>query len=600
MKQENTLKTRQDQLDSDTWDASSIYKNIEAWEKDFNEIAAKLPLLEQAKGKIKVSAKSCREVLDLFYETYRKAELVYTYTKCLIDVDTTNQASSALSQRAMQLFTRISAATSFLRPEIMDLPEATAQSYLEDKSLESYQRVLAEILRFRPHVLTDKEEKLLALGSEALSGAERIFSKLTNADFDFGTIAWQGQALPLSHSTFSLYLKDQNQELRKLAHQSYYGVYRAHENSITEMLVASIERDVFHARARNYSSAREASLFSDNIKPEVYDNLVTSVSTGIACLHRYYQFRKQTLGLKTQNIYDTYVPIVEKVETNIAFDEGIEILLSALRPLGEDYVSVLSTGLKEARWCDRYENKGKISGAYSGGCHDTYPFILMNYKATDIRDLFTLAHEAGHSMHSYYARKNQAYQDSDYTIFVAEVASTFNEQLLFRELKKRYAHKPEMLKFLTNQQIDDIKATFFRQTMFAEFERDTHATMERHEPLTLEVLRKIYRKLLEKYFGPSVTISELDELEFLRIPHFYHAFYVYKYATGISAAIALSQKVMQGDVVARDRYLSFLKTGGAKYPLEVLSEAGVDMTKSDAVNATIARFDELLIELESS
>ncbi|HEX8295013.1 MAG TPA: oligoendopeptidase F, partial [Chthoniobacteraceae bacterium] len=470
------------------------------------------------------------------------------------------------------------------------------EAYLSTDALAEWQVALRKQRRFKPHTLTANEERLLALSQSALQGHGETFSQLTNVDLKFGTVLDEnGVERPLSQSSFSSFLNKRNAEVRRRAFKQFYAEFDDHKFTVASTLANSIKADVFHARVRNFPSAREAALFSDDLPVSVYDNLISTVRANLAPLHRYYALRRRVLQLDEIHQYDTYVPVVDQMETDIGWDEACDKVLAALAPLGEEYVRTLGEGLR-GRWCDRYENKGKRSGAFSSSSYGNPPFIMMNYKRDVFSDVYTLAHEAGHSMHTWYAQNTQTYQDYHYPIFLAEVASTFNEELLTHHLLAETSD-PRMRAYLINRQIDDIRGTVYRQTMFAEFEKLTHAMEEAGEALTLDSFRATYRGLLEPYFGPDFALDEELSLECLRIPHFYHAFYVYKYATGLSAAVALSQQVLKtGDAT---RYLGFLRSGGAKMPLPTLAEAGVDMSGPTPIERTLAVFAERVSELET-
>ncbi|MDQ6624604.1 MAG: oligoendopeptidase F, partial [Verrucomicrobiota bacterium] len=454
-----------------------------------------------------------------------------------------------------------------------------------------------KVRRMRAHVLSEREERLLAMGSAALDGYDDAFSQLTNVDMKFGTLRDEsGREFPLTQSSYSSFLLKRDPTLRKNAFTQFYAEFQDHQFTLATSLAYSVKADVFRARARNHQSALQASLFSDDVPVAVYDGLVRAVRAGIPALLRYYELRRRVLGLEKLHAYDTYVPLVPEIETRLTFDEAIERVVASLAPLGDEYVRVLGDGLR-GRWCDRYETKGKRSGAFSSGSYGAPPFILMNYKDDVFADMYTLAHEAGHSMHTWFAQKSQRFQDYDYPIFLAEVASTFNEELLTHYLLEQTDDR-KMRAYIINRQIDDIRGTVFRQTMFAEFERVIHAIEESGEALTLDVFKAEYRKLLDVYFGDAVAIDQQLELECLRIPHFYSAFYVYKYSTGLSAAVALSERVLAKEPGAVAAYLAFLKSGGSEFPLPTLRRAGVDMTTSAPVEATLRLFERRLGELE--
>jgi len=433
--------------------------------------------------------------------------------------------------------------------------------------------------------------------SEMSEASNQIFRQLTDADLKWGAIKNErGELVELSNSSFSSFLQSPDRSVRKKAFHEYYKQFAAHENTLAATLAGSIQRDVYYARARNYPSALEASLFHDKVPVAVVDNLVESVHRHLGALYRYYDLRRRKMKLRDIHHYDTYVPILSELKTRHTWDQAVKLVISAIEPLGSEYCGVLETGLK-GRWSDRYPNQGKQSGAFSSGSYHGDPFILMNYQSDVLDHVFTLAHEAGHSMHSYYSARNQPFQYYNYAIFVAEVASTFNEQLLARHMMKR-ATSDKQRAFLINREIDSIRGTIVRQTMFAEFERLTHALVEAGEPVTLDRFKSEYRKLLELYFGPDFAIDPELSLECFRIPHFYRAFYVYKYATGLSAAIALAERVTSGGQRELNDYLSFLKGGCSKYPLELLRDAGVDMEKPQAVDTALGYFERLVAELD--
>jgi oligoendopeptidase F len=593
------LPLREEVAEQDTWDLRPMYSTIEAWKADFEKIENDSRAVPAFSGTLGQSARRLGEAVALYLNLGRLLEKVYVFAHLQSDQDTANSENLGRLEQATNLYARISEQWSFFTPELLALPAEKIAEYLAASELQPYKRMLEEILRYKPHTLSKEEERLLAAGTEVFGTSEKVFSQLNNADLQFGSIQVNSEEKVLSHGSFTLLLKNPNREVRRKTFEQYYAVFDGHKNTIAATLAGSIKRDVFLAKVKNFPSAREKSLFSDNVGTEVYDNLIATVSDSLQPLHRYYELRKKLLGLDEMRIYDTYVPLVTDVSIRHSYEDACDLVVRSLQPLGEEYATVLREGLGRARWVDRFENKGKRSGGYSSGCYDSQPYILMNYKEDSLNDVFTLTHEAGHSMHSYYSCKHQPYQDHGCTIFVAEVASTFNEQLLARELKKKYTGDKRMLAFLINQQIDDIKSTLYRQTMFAEFEKLTHAAAENNEPLTVDTFRGLYRNLLSKYFGPSVNVTSIDELECFRIPHFYSAFYVYKYATGLSAAIALSQRVLGGGQAEREQYLGFLKSGGSKYPLELLKDAGVDMTTAAPISSAMKLFASLVDELSA-
>jgi oligoendopeptidase F len=480
-------------------------------------------------------------------------------------------------------------------PEVQQIPDADLAAWLADAAFDEYRVFMAKLLRLKAHVLGEAEERILALQQETAQTAEKTFSLLTNVDLEFGTVTVGGEERGLTQSSFSQFMEDPDRRVRAEAYGKFYRAFDAHKQTLGALYEGNVQQDAFEARARGYGSAREMALFPDKVPLGVYDNLVGTVREHLGALHRYYAIRKKVLGVEELRHYDVYVPLVGGMKRDTPYEEGVAVLREALAPLGSAYVDTLCGGLLGG-WVDRYENKGKRSGAFSSGTWRSDPYILLNYKSDVLRDLFTMAHEGGHSMHSLYsARANPVLHDG-YTIFEAEVASTCNEALLFEHLLA-HADSPAMRRYLLCMRVQDLVATLYRQTMFAEFERDCHGLLEAGQPLTVEALRETYHGLLTAYFGPTMVFEEQSDLEGLRIPHFYNAFYVYKYATGISAALALADRVLKGGKAEKDAYLGFLHSGGSRYPLESLKAAGVDMGEPAPVEAALRRFGELVEEL---
>ena len=590
--------TRDEIPEKDKWDLTHLFANVGKWNEDFAWLQHTYPEIAHWKGHVGESPKTLAEVLEFEKALDQKIERLYHYASLQLAEDSANPDYLARMAQLQNLLTKISEAFAFVAPEIQAIDDEKFAQFLNDPLLAPWRTKLKKIRRMKPHVLSEPEERLLALGDIALDGYDDTFSQLTNVDMKFGSLLdEQGREHPLTQSSFSSFLVKRDHALRKRAFHQFYEEFKDHQYTLASSLAYSVKADVFRARARKFPSALEASLFRDDVPQAVYDGLIGAVRAHLAPLFRYYDLRRRVLGLDELHYYDTYVPLVPDIETRIPFDEAVETVLIALRPLGADYVDSLGEGLR-GRWCDRYENKNKRSGAFSSGSYGAPPYILMNYKDDVFADVYTLAHEAGHSMHTFLAQKSQLFQDYDYPIFLAEVASTFNEELLTHHLLEQ-TKDAKMRAYLINRQIDDIRGTLFRQTMFAEFEKAIHAIEERGEGLTLDVFKKEYHALLQAYFAQNLVLdSELD-LECLRIPHFYSAFYVYKYATGISAAVALSERVLRGEPRAVDAYLVFLKSGGSKFPLETLKAAGVDMTTSAPVESTLRLFERRLSELES-
>jgi oligoendopeptidase F len=579
------------------WDLTPLFESDESWEQLFTEIEAQLASYEKYRGHLKDSAGYFKEALDFHLGLTRRLESVYTYAHLKSDEDKSDQHYQGFHQRALNLFTRASETASFMTPEIQAIADEVINQYLADDTLKEYKFYLTKILRYKPHTRSESEEHLLAMTREIANGPSQVFGQLDNVDLDFGTItAENGKEVELSHGNFSTFLINPGRDVRRKAFFQYYQAYQNHRHTLAATLANSIKKDLFYSRARDFPNCRVSALFSDSVPESVYDNLMQTVKGNLAPLFKYLNFRQQVLGVNELHFYDTYVPIIEDIEFRMPYEEAVEVCIKATAPLGEAYGKILKQGLLGG-WVDRYENRGKRSGAYSSGCYDSPPYILMNYEKNNINSLYTLMHEAGHSMHSYYSKKNQPYVTHDYTIFVAEVASTFNEDLLSRYLLEFYQDNPKMRAYILNREIDNIRATLFRQTMFAEFEKIAHNIVESNQPLTLDVICKEYRKLLKIYFGKALVLDPELSLECLRIPHFYSAFYVYKYATGVSAAIALAEKVVARGNSARQAYLDFLKLGGIKFPLDELLDAGVDMRSADPVERAIEHFSHLVDQL---
>jgi oligoendopeptidase F len=592
-----SLPSRSHVKEADRWDLGSLFTSDEAWEKSFSAWEPRIGQYERFRGKLASSAKVLAECLEFDSDFDRQGERLGTYAFLKTAEDTSNSTYQRMQGRFRNAASRAAQAASYIRPEIMAIDDARMKSLLSAKEIAPFRVMLERLLRHKPHTLSDREERLLAMQSEMSEASNQIFRQLNNADLKFGAIKNdKGEQIELSHASFSACLHSPKRSVRKTAFHQYYRQYAAHENTLSATLAGSIQRDVYYAKARDYSSALAASLFEDNVPAAVYDNLIDSVHRHLPALYRYYDLRRRKMKLKQIHHYDTYVPILSELESRHTWNQAVKFTVAALEPLGSEYCGVLERGLN-GRWCDRYENQGKQSGAFSCGSFDGDPYILMNYQADVLDHVFTLAHEAGHSMHSYYSARSQPYQYYNYTIFVAEVASTFNEQLLSRYLMNRAKSDRERA-FLINREIDAIRGTIIRQTMFAEFEKLTHASAESNEPLTVDRFKEIYRGLLQQYFGPDFAIDPELELECFRIPHFYRAFYVYKYATGLSAAIALSQRVVHGGQKELDDYLSFLKGGCSKYPLDLLRDAGVDMERPAAVDTALEYFGKLVDELD--
>ncbi len=591
-------KKRSEIAKEDTWDLRPLFTDEKAWKEGMKDLQREIDKAFLFKGKLGEGKESFLDTFVWYEKTSILAEQLYSWAFLNYAGDASDSTNVKRYSQVGQSLAQLAANMAYFDPELLAIEDRTLEAYLKDPDFAPHKVYLEKSRRFKEHVLSEKEERIMALQSEVGSTARTTFGDLTNVDFDFGTLETDEGSKPLTQSTFSSFLMSEDRELRKKAYKQFYATYDQHKHSIARLYEGQVKQDKFSCTARGYESCRQKALFPDNVPMSVYDNLIRSVHEALPSLHRYYQIRARLMGLEKLSHYDVYVPLVAGVQKNTPYEEAVETISEALAPLGQEYVSILKKGLTTERWVDRYENKGKRSGAFSSGCYTGLPYILLNYKEDVLKDLFTVAHEGGHSMHSYYSARNNPYFHYDYTIFEAEVASTFNEQLVAKYLLETAKDKKTKA-FILSKGIDDIVATLFRQTMFAEFEDITHRLSEEGVPLTVDLLRSEYKKLLEQYFGPSVEFEEESDLEGLRIPHFYSSFYVYKYATGISAAIALSQKVLNGGPKEKSDYLAFLKSGGSTYPIDSLKKAGVDMARKEPVEMALKHFSSLLDEFEA-
>jgi oligoendopeptidase F len=593
-----TLPARKDVPVGDTWDLASLFRSDAEWEEALAAWERRIPEFAAFQGTLGSSPERLAACLahDLAYD--REGDRLATYAHLRASEDQAAPEAQRMVGRFQHVSTRAGEAASFMRPEIMAIPADTLSAWMDLPALAPYRLLLERLVRTRSHTLSEPEEKLLAMQGTFAGTAAKVFRQLTDADLKFGSVTTgKGERIELSNATYTTLLHDPSPDVRRTTFHQFYAQYEAHANTLAATLSGSNERDVFAARVRRYPSAVEAALFADNVPLTVYDQLIAAVRGHLPALHRYYDLRKRVLGLDEIHHYDCYVPLVPELEQRHTWDEAVAVVIESLAPLGPEYVTRLEKGLR-GRWCDRYPNAGKQSGAFSSGTYDSDPYILMNFQPDVVEHVFTLAHEAGHSMHTRSSAEAQPYQYATYTIFVAEVASTFNEQLLGRLLLAR-ATSPKERAAILSREIDAIRNTIVRQTMFAEFERRSHASAEAGEPLTLERLRGMYRELLDAYFGPRFVVDPQLELECLRIPHFYNAFYVYKYATGLAAAITLATRVAEGVPGALDRYLGFLRGGSSKWPLDLLRDAGVDLEKPEPVATALDRFATLVDELDT-
>ena len=592
------IPNRSEVPESDKWNLSSIYKSNDEWEAALKELPALTEKVVSFKGKLSSSSKTLLEALKALEAAELKMETVYHYASLQHEADEDDSLATDRDGRAMMAYTEMQSALSFMDPELLAIPEETLRTWISEPEYKDYKKYVEKLLHFNKYTLSEKEERILSLQMQPGQTPSNAFSVLENVDLNkqFGTVNVKGEEKPLTQTTFTTLLKNQDRKVRETAYKQFYKKFEDFQNVISALYAGSVNQDVFSMRARGYDSSLHHALYGNKVPLSVYHNLIDCVHKNLGTLHEYYSLRKKILGVSELRHYDVYVPLVKSVAMHHTYEESVEICRNALAPLGKEYTDRLCNGLLNG-WADRYENVGKRSGAFSSGAYIGDPYILLNYDADDIRDVFTMAHEGGHSMHSWYSVHNNPFLSYDYTIFEAEVASTFNEELVFEYLLKNAKTEDEK-KYLLAMRADDILATLHRQTMFAEFELKTHEFVENGTPLTAELLRKNYRELLELYFGPEMHFEENSDMEGLRIPHFYTAFYVYKYATGISAALALAKRVTTGGEKERNDYFEFLKSGGSRYPIESLRVAGVDMESTEPVQAACDTFKEIVEQLK--
>lgn len=577
------------------WDLTKIYENDEEWEKDYKEVSSNLKDIEKYKGKILESANTLFEMVTTYFNVARKVEKVYIYAHLNYDAETGNTKYQNYDGMAKNLYRDFGVISSYIEPELLESDYSKIEEYYKEvPALLDYKNFFIEIFRYKDHVLSEKEETIISKLSNILSNAEDTYEKLTDTDLSLGEIKdEEGNIVKLNDSNYGKYISSKDRRVRFDAFTNMYKGYSSVKNTIASTMYGAVNSNVVIANLKNYDSAIKASLYADNVTTDIYDNLIKTVNNNLDTLFKYYSLRKDVLGLTELHLYDLYANLIESVEKKYTFEEAKDIVLNALKPLGENYVKDATKAFTE-RWVDVYPNETKRSGAYSGGCYDTYPYMLLNYQGR-LNDVSTLAHELGHSMHSYYSRKNNSYQDADYKIFVAEVASTVNELLLCKYLLKESNDKEVKLSIL-NRLMELFKGTIYRQTMFAEFEKDMYQIVEQGNIFTWEDLSNMYYDLNKKYFSNDVVVDEDIKYEWSRIPHFYYNFYVYKYATGLSAACFIVDNILSGKENALESYLEFLSAGSKYYPLEELKIAGVDMTDPKVVESAIKMFDEAINE----
>ncbi len=573
------------------WKVEDIYPSDKAWEEEFESLV-EVDFFSSFKGRL-ADKKTLVEFFREDERVSRKLEKLSVYAMMNHDKDTRNSVYDRMTSKVSSLCADVSAQASFVLPELTALDEEKLKEFILDEDLSEHAYFFKGILRKKQHVLSENEEKLLAMSTEVNSSFREIFIKIDNADLPLSTFTYKGEKYQLTHGVYSVLLHGEDRGLRKKAYTEYYKAYKSLINSISSTYYGSVKKDVFYAKARKYNSALEMALSSEDVPKEVYDNLISSVNKALPLLHRYVREKKKILGLKTMRMYDMYCPVVEDAEIKLSYDEAYKLVVEGLSVLGEEYVELLNRAYNE-RWIDVYETQGKRSGAYSVAVYDTHPYVLLNYQKTT-HDVFTIAHEMGHSIHSYFSNKAQPYATADYKIFVAEVASTVNEVLLIKYLLKNTEDR-KLKKYLLSYLLEMIRTTLFRQTQFAEFESYSHASVEKGEPLTKDGMSEEYLRLNEKYYGRAVKSDDEIKYEWARIPHFYRPFYVYKYATGIISALSIAERILtEGEKAIKD-YFKFLSSGGADAPNELLKIAGVDLTKKSTFTRAFKVFEDALIE----
>lgn len=591
------LPTRNEVSDDLKWDLSRVFKNDQEWEQEYKQVAQEIKNLSKFKGTLAKSGKDLYEGITAILAVNRRLEKVYVYATMSSDVDTSNNHYLGFVAKAQSLANQMSAAIAFVDPEILSIPEETLAKFMQDEPrLENYRHRLEQITQKRPHTLPANEEKIIADAGDAMGTSANTFNVLTNSDMEYGYVQDEdGEMVQLSDGLYSLLIQSQDRNVRKNAFDVVYASYGQFENSLASTLSGEVKAHNFNARVHKYNSAREAALSENSVPTAVYDTLIKEVNSHLDLLHRYVALRKKILGLKDLQMYDMYVPLTGKPVLSYNFEEAKEEARKALAPLGEDYLKHVDY-IFNNRVIDVVENQNKVTGAYSGGAYDTDPYELLNWE-DNLDSLYTLVHETGHSVHSWYTRNTQPYVYGDYPIFVAEIASTTNENILTEYFLDKITD-PKTRAFVLNHYLDSFKGTLFRQTQFAEFEQFIHETDANGQPLTADVLDEFYGNLNQRYYGDSVEPGGEIAMEWSRIPHFYYNFYVYQYATGFAAATALANKVVHGTEQERDAYINFLKSGSSDYPTEIMKRAGVDMTKADYLRDAFDTFEKRLNEFE--
>lgn len=578
------------------WNLNLLYSTDQDWESDFRDFSSEKEELKKRFTELDFE-KELGKILTSYFELERKAVKIYTYAHLKYDENLSNNVYKEMYGKAVFLNQDLNKDFCWIEPRILEIENSVFQKILEKPELSEFHFFLKKVYHLKPHTLDREKEEILSLSSSALSGPSKAFSAFNNADLSFEKILDEaGQLQPLTQALYINYLRKTDRILRKNAYEGIHQGYKNNENFLCELLLSEMNKHNFFAKARKYSSCLNAALFHNNIDTKVYHNLINATKSNISTLHDYISIRKNVLGFDKLYLYDLYVPLIEKCDITMTYEEARELVIKSVHSLGEEYQKTLSIGMKEKGWVDPFEQKGKRSGAYSSGCYDSEPYILMNYH-NNLNDVFTLAHEAGHSMHTYFSNHCQNYQNSHYSIFLAEIASTFNELLLLKTLREKYKDNKEILIYLLLHQIDSFRATFFRQVQFAEFEELIHNKVESSEPLTPHFLSDSYKKLCQEYYGNDLELDPLAEIEWARIPHFYYNFYVYQYATGISIAYYFLEEI-EKDPSKVDDYLRFIRSGGSEFPLDILEKSGVDLLNGNVIESALNRFSILVADLK--
>lgn len=593
---ENVIRKRDEIDEQYKWKLEDIYSSDALIEEDYNRVKELLQQETEFKGSLGKSPSQMKKALQWMEEMERKTDKLYVYSRMRRDEDNANHAHQALFDRMEALSVEVGSATSFIVPELIAIPDDDIKKFMEEEDLKLYHFYIEEILRQKEHILSAAEERLLAMSADISITPGNVFSMLNNADIKFPIIKNEkGEDVELTKGRYGSFMESHDRRVREDAFKGLYNSYTKLKNTLGATLSASVKKDVFYARVRKYPNALEASLDQDNVPVEVYNRLIESVHANLKHMYRYMDLRQRMLGVEQLHMYDIYTPLVKEFKMEMPYPKACELVLQGLSPLGTEYLDLLRKGM-ESGWIDVYENEGKTSGAYSWGTYDTHPYVLLNHD-NKLDDVFTIAHEMGHALHSYYSNQTQPFIYSQYAIFVAEVASTVNESILMDYMLKQSQSREEKM-YLINHYLEEFRGTVYRQTMFAEFEKIIHEQAEQGQALTPQAFSSIYRDLNRLYYGENVFLDEEINMEWARIPHFYSAFYVYKYATGFSAATALKQQILQEGEPAVKRYLDFLKTGSSDYPIKLLQNAGVDLTTPKPVDDALDYFGQLVDEME--